>query len=96
MKYLIIDASLSGTGIRDYYNGGYIYPEDLNLSSNLINKLEKWLSNYEDERYNNYSNIELIERLDEEGKEIALMVKDEIPDSKLSYYSYAKMKTLSI
>lgn len=24
MKYLIIDAALNGTGIRDKYNGGYL------------------------------------------------------------------------
>ena len=32
MKYLVIDAALSGTGIRDKYEGGYIDPDDLGLS----------------------------------------------------------------
>jgi hypothetical protein len=33
MKYLIVDAELSGTGVRDKYLGGYIDPEDLALSA---------------------------------------------------------------
>lgn len=92
MKYLIIDASLHGTGIRDYYEGGYILPQDLNLSKNIKDRLEKFLSDYEDEHYNNYSDEETIKKLDEEGKEIALVIKNELQDIKMSYFSDAEMK----
>jgi len=92
MRYLIIDAALNGTGIRDYYEGGYILPEDLNLNNNIIERLKKWLSSYENEHYDGYSNLEVIKKLDEEGKEIALAVKNDLLDIKISYFSDAEMK----
>jgi hypothetical protein len=44
MKYLVVDASLNSTGIRDKYEGEYISPEGLKLSHSTINRLNKWLS----------------------------------------------------
>ena len=58
MEYIIIDGYFSGTGIRDKYNGGYILPESLNLSPALIDKLKKWLTKYESEFFNQYSDSE--------------------------------------
>lgn len=92
MKYLIVDAALSGTGIRDYYNGGYINLEDLKLNSNLIKEINVWVSKYADEFYNQFSNDEVVDKLDKEGKEIATKVKKELPGIKVEYYSNAKMK----
>ncbi len=37
MRYLIVDASLHGTGIRDEYEGGYLTPASLGISSELAN-----------------------------------------------------------
>jgi hypothetical protein len=51
MRYLVIDATLSGTGIRDKHEGGYLAPEDLGLSSDTIQSLNTWLSKYENEHY---------------------------------------------
>lgn len=96
MKYLVIDALLHGTGIRDYYEGGYILPEDLALSKNIKERLEKFLSVYENEHYNNYSNETVIKKLDEEGKEIALMIKNELRNVKVSYFSDAEMKMFEL
>ena len=36
-----------GTGIRDKYEGGYIEPCSLGLSSATIVRLNDWLSEYE-------------------------------------------------
>lgn len=69
MRYLIIDASLNGTGIRDKYEGGRITPEDLNLNSVTTRRLNEWLSKYENEHYNGYINDNAIDELDREGKE---------------------------
>lgn len=91
MKYLIVDAALSGTGIRDKYEGGYLEPEDLGLSQALINHLRDWLLRYENEHYFGYANSSLIDKLDLEGIEIALMIKNEITDVKIEYYSDAKL-----
>lgn len=91
MKYLVIDAALHGTGIRDYYGGGYINPESLNVNSELMKKLNDWLLRYEDEHYNGFLNNNLIEELDFEGKEIARALKEELLDAKIDYFSAAKM-----
>jgi hypothetical protein len=96
MKYLIIDASLHGTGIRDEVNGGYIEPKSLGIQQNTIEQLIKWLAHYEEEHFNGYTNNDVILELDNEGKKIAIQIKKEIPDSKISYYSDARLKKESI
>ena len=47
MRYLTIDGMLSGTGIRDSVNGGYLDATDLGISFALTEKLGHWLSRYE-------------------------------------------------
>jgi len=92
MRYLIIDASLHGTGIRDEINGGYIEPETLGIQQNTIERLKQWLVKYEEEHFNGYINSDIIINLDIEGKEIAVQIKKELNDIKISYYSDAKLK----
>ena len=89
--YLVVDAQLHGTGIRDYYNGGFINPNDLNLSIVTVQRINKWLAKYEEEHYNSYTNDVSIIELDAEGKEIALSIKNEIVDVKVVYFSDARM-----
>ena len=91
MKYLVIDAMLNGSGIRDKYAGGYLAPEDLGLSKVIIQCLNAWLSKYADEHYKGYIDVASIDELDKEGKEIALMIKRELQDVKMEYYSDARM-----
>ena len=91
MKYLIIDACPNGTGIRDYYEGGYIVPENLNLSVAIISNLKEWLLEYENEFYNGYSDNDLLSKLDKRGKEIALTIKKELVNTKIEYFSDAKL-----
>lgn len=94
MKYLIVDAYLNGTEIRDKYAGGYIDPNLLKLSADLLDKLANWLEKYQQEFFNQYGNDSQVEMLDKEGKEIATLLKKEIGNnSKIEYYSDAKMKT---
>ena len=56
MKYLIVDAMFSGTGIRDSVEGGYIKLDELGMSDELIVKINSWLSRYENEHYYKYKN----------------------------------------
>nr|WP_314499394.1 hypothetical protein [uncultured Chryseobacterium sp.] len=91
MKYLVIDAALSGTGIRDKYEGGYIDPEYLGLSLSAKQRLEQWLSKYENEHYNGFTNDNIINELDQEGKEIALIIKNELSEVKIEYFSDARL-----
>ena len=96
MKYLIIDASLNGTGVRDYYEGGYIDPEDLCLRPEIVQRLNQWLLSYENEHYNGFENEHFIDELYREGKEIALAIKQELLEVKIEYFSDARMTRVII
>ncbi len=89
MKHLVVDACLNGTGIRDYYEGGYIDPESLNISTELLNKLNKWLKEYENEHFKGYYDKKIVNKLDKEGKNIAIRIKKELSEVKVQYYSDA-------
>ena len=91
MRYLVIDAALSGTGIRDKYKGGYIDPDDLNLGLLIKQKLKAWLTKYENEHYRGFTDEGLISELDQEGREIALMIKNELSEVKIEYFSDARL-----
>ncbi len=91
MRYLVIDAALSGTGVRDKHEGGYIDPEDLGLSLAAKQRLNEWLSKYENEHYNGFTDDNIINELDREGKEIALQIKNELSEVKMEYFSDARM-----
>lgn len=93
MIYIIIDACIGGTGIRDKYLGGYIEPQELNLNIQLIDKLNLWLAKYENEYYYGFKNEILINELDEEGVEISLLIANELSDVKIEYFSDATLKT---
>jgi len=90
MKYLIIDACLSGTGIRDKYVGGYIFPEDLKLIQALSSNISLWVTKYQNEHYNGFINTYIIDSLDIEGVEIARKIKNELIDVKIEYFSAGK------
>jgi hypothetical protein len=92
MKYLIVDAYLNGTGIRDEYNGGFVSPESIGLSQILIQKLNDWLCSYAKEIYTGYNNNLNIKLLDDRGLSIAMEIKNELRDVKISYISDATMK----
>jgi hypothetical protein len=91
MKYLILDGYLSGTGIRDGVEGGYIELENLKIPSTIKNKIIDWVFKYENEFYNGYSDSTKVEELDNEGKAIVVLLKKELPNTKIEYYSDAKM-----
>ena len=91
MKYLVIDAALSGTGIRDKYEGGFLAIEGLGISCGTMDRLNQWLSNYENGRCNGFADDQIIDELDREGKNIALAVKNELSEVKIEYFSDARM-----
>lgn len=96
MKYLIIDASLSGTGVRNQIEGGYILPTELGISELLVTRISNWLKNYELEHYRGYSNKKKILLLDEEGRAISRLILSELPNVKVKYFSDAKMEEQQI
>jgi hypothetical protein len=94
LRHFVVDGMLSGTGIRDAGEGGYISLEDLNISPNIRVRIQNWLSRYELEFYRRYSNETRIAELDKEGIEIALALQNELPDDQVGYYSDAKLKSM--
>ena len=96
MRYLIIDAALNGTGIRDKYEGGYIDPKDLGLSPLIIQHLNTWLLKYENEHYSGFLNNHIINELDTEGEKIAQVIKNELLEVKLEYFSDARMTSKNL
>ena len=96
MKYLTIDGDLSGTGIRNSINGDFININELELSCLLRKKIQDWLESYEREHYFQFQDKEKINTLDLEGIKISKLIRKEIPDSKIEYFSAAKMKTLFV
>lgn len=92
MKYLVVDGELSGTGIRDAVEGGYIELDDLGLSDDLAHRIRDWQSRYELCHFSGYRDPLVVEALDKEGKEIAHAVQTFLPESKVDYYSDAFCK----
>jgi len=89
MRYIAIDGMFSGTGIHDEANGGYLEPDEVGLSAELMLRLTNWLAEYEAEHYRGFKNELRVQELDQEGKEIAIAIHQEIPDVKIAYYSDA-------
>lgn len=96
VKRLIVDGMLSGTGIRDGINGGYIELEDLNISSKLMDKISQWLKKYEYAHYSQFNDITENESLDFEGLSIANLLKNESPEFDVKYFSNATMKYIDL
>jgi len=83
--------TLSTTGILDGANGGYLEPEEVGLSAELTLRLTNWIAEYDAEHYRGFKNELRVQELDREGKEIAIAIRQEIPDTKIAYYSDALM-----
>lgn len=96
MKYITVDGMISGTGIRDSVNSGYIDPDELGISNVLRNRISSWLERYKKAHYTQYKNLSEVEALDEEGIEICKLLKTEMPDSKVEYFSGAKAKRIYV
>lgn len=89
--YLTIDGMFAGTGIRDSVTGGYLKPADLGLSAAVRERLARWLADYERAHHGGYDDLAEVVRLDAEGGEIARAVREELPSSKVEYFSDARM-----
>ena len=96
MLYLTVDGMLSGTGIRNSIEGGYLDLSELGLPDDLIEKISKWLRQYENAHYMQYEDKTEVAKLDSEGMDICMMVRKELPGSKVEYYSNAETRRFVI
>lgn len=90
-RYLIVDGLVNETGIRDEYEGEYLDPNVLGLSKEIQGRLEEWLKEYGKMHVSGYTDDNIIELLDSEGVSIAMAIANELPESKISYYSDARL-----
>lgn len=93
--HLIIDGMLSGTGIRDGDQGGYLDASDLGISPSLSARISEWLQRYENAHYFQFEDRSEVQKLDIEGLSIAQALKDELPTMMVSYFSNADMKEIA-
>jgi hypothetical protein len=93
---LLVDGMLSGTGIRDALNGGYIKPSALSISSDLQARIAGWLARYENAHFYDYANKNEVRELDEQGLEITRLLRDELSDADVGYFSNANMQRLEV
>lgn len=83
---LLIDAMMSGTGIRDAINGGYLELGELGLSDRLAREIRDWQANYKAVHFEGHP-PERVAALDEAGLALMAEVQAELPDKKVGYYS---------
>jgi hypothetical protein len=95
MLYLTIDGMLSGTGVRDSLAGGYLDPQEVGLSPELVRRIEKWVIEYENAHYRQFNDEAENQRLDQEGIEITRHVRGQLPGRKVEYFSNARMQKIA-
>lgn len=93
-RYLLVDGMLSGTGIRDAVEGGYIDPEQLGISQKTIDDIAIWLARYEHAHYFQFEDSDEMDTLDKEGMNLCERLRTELVDSKIEYFSSAKMRII--
>ena len=94
MLYLTVDGMLSGTGIRDSVEGGYLEPSELCVSDELSKRFSLWLRAYEDAHFAQFVDKKQNAKLDEEGLVICRLLEREFPDAKIEYFSSAEMRLI--
>ena len=94
MRYLILDGMLSGTGIRDAVEGGYLGHSQLEISGELSARIHRWLAAYAESHYRQHADAEIVANLDSEGIELCKLLRQELPADKIGYFSDATMQTL--
>lgn len=90
---LLIDGMLSGTGVRDATNGGYVTPAELGLSGALADDIASWLTRYEDAHYHGFP-VETVSLLDTQGLALTRRVGHELTGRCVGYFSNGKMTRL--
>lgn len=89
-KYLI-DGMLSGTGLRDAKDGGYVEPVTLGLTAPLADEPASWQKRYEEAHFAGFPE-HIVSELDAEGLVLASRVQAELHGESVGYYSNGRMK----
>ena len=93
MTHYIIDGELSGTGVRDAVESGYVGLAEIGLSDALAADIADWAKRFEDMHFRGFPPDELA-ILDQEGAALTARAKTEVPGKRFAYYSHSQMKPL--
>lgn len=96
MRYFIVDGMLSGTGIRDAVEGGFVDLRQIGISGELVNDINYWLARYMQAHYFQFNNLREVDVLDHEGASLCKRLRNELVDSKVEYFSHAKMQIVPV
>jgi len=94
MRYLVVDGMLSGTGVRDAIEGGYLDLCGLGISSDIAKEVSRWQARYEHAHFVQFADVVEVAFLDAQGLSICERLMDELPDAKIGYFSAAEMRTI--
>jgi hypothetical protein len=90
----LIDGMLSGTGLRDARNGGYVEPKVVGLSDQLSGDIAAWQQESERAHFAGFPDG-LVAKLDEEGLALTLRAQSELAADSIGYFSSGQLKRLS-
>lgn len=90
----LIDGMLSGTGVRDAIEGGYVDLLTLGLSASLAGDVAAWQQKYEQAHFAGFPE-HVVGDLDKEGLVLASRAQAELSGKSIGYYSNGRMKRLS-
>lgn len=93
MTEFLVDGMLSGTGIRDALNGGYVSPRAIGLSARLSGAIAAWQRKYEEAHFDGFP-VDVVATLDKEGLVLASYAQAEL-NINIGYFSSGRMERLS-
>lgn len=92
--YLVVDGSLSGTGVRDAIEGGYLTASAIGISEFLGDEISAWQQRYELAHFRAYTDSAEVDKLDTEGLALRQKLSLELAQAKVQYFSSGKMRLL--
>lgn len=93
-RALLVDGMLSGTGIRDPLNGGFIDLAELELSPSFVEALDAWVADCAKAHFQGHK-PDVISALDQRGMALAIRLAEERAGDDVGYYSDGLLKRLS-
>ncbi|HWY40560.1 MAG TPA: hypothetical protein VNX27_07165 [Chthoniobacterales bacterium] len=100
MRCLVVDADYRGTGIKDEFTG-QLTPESLGLPQDLVERISKWVSDYQPiipiPTKERKKHLNKIEELDKVGLDLARSVKAHFGNNaNVKYFSEGRLKQMLI
>ncbi len=89
--HLVVDGMLSGTGVRDAVEGGWLTAPALGIFDSLGDEISAWQQRYDLAHFRTYPDSNEVDRLDADGLVLRKKLADELSQAKVQYFSSTKM-----